>query len=175
MATKITITILFSLTAAFWFAADVSSAATAPAPAADCSTIILDMADCLSYVSGDANAKKPEGNCCAGLKKVLKTDVECLCEAFKNAAQFGVTLNMTRALDLPSACRVSAPPVSNCGLSIGTGVAPVVSPVGTPTSVAGANEISPAPAPGTSDSASLTATAFVSLVFVLVVSSSYSI
>lgn len=51
----------------------------------------------------------------------------------------------------------------------------VVSPVGTPTSMAGANEISPAPAPGTSDSASLTATAFVSLVFALVVSSSYSI
>ncbi|KAF7130875.1 hypothetical protein RHSIM_Rhsim10G0056700 [Rhododendron simsii] len=114
MAIKTTIPILLTLTAVL-FAADVCMAATAPVPAADCSSIILDMADCLSYVSGDATVKKPEGNCCSGLKKVLKTHAECLCEGFKNAAQFGVTLNMTRALDLPSACRVSAPPVSDCG------------------------------------------------------------
>ncbi|XP_058215909.1 non-specific lipid transfer protein GPI-anchored 11-like [Rhododendron vialii] len=173
MAIKTTIPILLSLTAVL-FAADVCMAATAPVPAADCSSIILDMADCLTYVSGDATVKKPEGNCCSGLKKVLKTHAECLCEAFKNAAQFGVTLNMTRALDLPSACRVSAPPVSDCGLSIGTGGigSPAISPVGRPTSIEGANEIvAPVPAPGTSGSASLTAQAFESLVFALVVAS----
>ncbi|KAE9444801.1 hypothetical protein C3L33_23300, partial [Rhododendron williamsianum] len=162
MAIKTTIPILLSLTAVL-FAADVCMAATAPVPAADCSSIILDMADCLTYVSGDATVKKPEGNCCSGLKKVLKTHAECLCEAFKNAAQFGVTLNMTRALDLPSAC-----------LSIGTGGigSPAISPVGRPTSMEGAKEIAaPTPAPETSGSASLTAQAFESLVFALVVAS----
>ncbi|KAI8554895.1 hypothetical protein RHMOL_Rhmol05G0132500 [Rhododendron molle] len=176
MAIKTTIPILLSLITAVLFAADVCMAATAPVPAADCSSIILDMADCLTYVSGDATVKKPEGNCCSGLKKVLKTHAECLCEAFKNAAQFGVTLNMTRALDLPSACRVSAPPVSDCGLSIGTGGigSPAISPVGRPTSMEGegAKEIAaPAPAPETAGSASLTAQAFESLVFALVVAS----
>lgn len=124
MAIKtITIPLIFLLLfkAGMWLGMAVGSTAPVPPAAAaggaECSSIILDMADCLSYVNGDATVKKPEGNCCSGLKKVLKTHAECLCEGFRNAAQFGVTLNMTRALDLPSACRVSAPPVSvtDCG------------------------------------------------------------
>ncbi|KAI3770219.1 hypothetical protein L6452_01345 [Arctium lappa] len=98
----------------------------APAPAADCSTVILNMADCLSYVTAGSTVKKPEGTCCSGLKTVLKTDAECLCEAFKNSAQLGVSLNVTKALDLPSACHINAPSATNCGMSLGTGAAPVV-------------------------------------------------
>ncbi|PSS17566.1 Non-specific lipid-transfer protein-like protein [Actinidia chinensis var. chinensis] len=88
---------------------------TAPAPAVDCSGVFLSLADCLSYVTGNDSVKKPEGTCCSGLKTVLKTEPECLCEAFKSSAQLGVTLNITRALALPSACHLSAPSVSNCG------------------------------------------------------------
>lgn len=91
-----------------------ASGHTAPAPAADCSSLVLNMADCLSYVTSGSTAQKPEGSCCSGLKTVLKTDAECLCEAFKNSAQLGVTLNVTKALALPAACRVSAPSVSKC-------------------------------------------------------------
>lgn len=87
----------------------------APAPAADCSTVILNMADCLSYVTNDSTATKPEGTCCSGLKTVLKTDAECLCEAFKNSAQLGVSLNITKALELPSACHINAPSATKCG------------------------------------------------------------
>ncbi|KAL0375978.1 UNVERIFIED_CONTAM: Non-specific lipid-transfer protein-like protein [Sesamum calycinum] len=113
------------------------------------------MADCLSFVTAGSTTKKPEGTCCSGLKTVLKTDAECLCEGFKNSAQLGVTLNVTKALTLPSACHVSAPSVSNCGLSIGTGAAPALSPLalapsivpGAPTATIGANDIAPAPAP----------------------------
>ncbi|XP_057497166.1 non-specific lipid transfer protein GPI-anchored 31-like [Actinidia eriantha] len=151
---------------------------TAPAPAVDCSGVFLSLADCLSYVTGDGSVKKPEGTCCSGLKTVLKTEPECLCEAFKSSAQLGVTLNITRALALPSACHLSAPSVSNCGLSIGGG-APATSPAGalspsTPTSVPGVSEITPAPGPRSSGSVS-PATSIVSLALALVFASFSSI
>ncbi|XP_072056361.1 microtubule-destabilizing protein 60-like [Arachis hypogaea] len=73
------------------------------------------MADCLSFVTNGSTTTKPEGNCCSGLKSVLKTAPQCLCEAFKSSAQFGVVLNVTKALALPAACKVSAPSASNCG------------------------------------------------------------
>ncbi|CAA3005271.1 non-specific lipid-transfer At2g13820 [Olea europaea subsp. europaea] len=98
-----------------------SASNSAPAPAADCSSLVLNLADCLSFVTSGSTTKKPEGSCCSGLKTVLKTDAECICEAFKNSAQLGVTLNVTKALTLPAACHVSAPSVSNCGLTAGGG------------------------------------------------------
>ncbi|KAK1440293.1 hypothetical protein QVD17_06118 [Tagetes erecta] len=102
----------------------------APAPAADCSTVILNMADCLSYVTADSTVTKPEGTCCSGLKSVLKTDAQCLCEAFKNSAQLGVSLNITKALALPSACHINAPSATNCGISLGSATAPALAPIG---------------------------------------------
>ncbi|KAL4374307.1 hypothetical protein AHAS_Ahas05G0168700 [Arachis hypogaea] len=83
------------------------------------------MADCLSFVTNGSTTTKPEGNCCSGLKSVLKTAPQCLCEAFKSSAQFGVVLNVTKALALPAACKVSAPSASNCGLSETPAAAPV--------------------------------------------------
>jgi hypothetical protein len=73
------------------------------------------MADCLSFVSNDSKTEKPEGTCCAGLKTVLKADAACLCEAFKSSAQLGVVLNITKAMSLPAACKISAPSAANCG------------------------------------------------------------
>ncbi|GAB4838328.1 Non-specific lipid transfer protein GPI-anchored 31 [Ancistrocladus abbreviatus] len=135
----------------------------AAAPAVDCSSLVLSMADCLTFVSNGSTVTKPEGSCCSGLKTVLRTDAECLCEAFKSSAQFGVVLNVSKALSLPSACHVTAPSASKCGLSLAPTAAPAISPVGVPSSSianapatsTGANEISPAPAPGNSGSAAL--------------------
>ncbi|XVF44733.1 hypothetical protein PTKIN_Ptkin02bG0147700 [Pterospermum kingtungense] len=96
--------------------------ATAPSPSSsssvDCSSLILNMADCLSFVSSGSEVSKPEGSCCSGLKTVLKADADCLCEAFKSSASLGVTLNVTKALTLPSVCKVSAPSATNCAISI---------------------------------------------------------
>ncbi|CAI9764492.1 unnamed protein product [Fraxinus pennsylvanica] len=160
---KFPIFCMFMLCACATFFTTAYSAA--PAPAVDCSSLVLNMADCLSFVTAGSTTKKPEGTCCSGLKTVLKTDPQCLCEGFKNSAQFGVTLNVTKALALPSECHVSAPSVSNCGLSIGsvTGAAPALSPLPLPpSSVAGApstgivaNEIAPTPAAGSSGSCGL--------------------
>ena len=43
---------------------------------------------------------------------VLKADVDCLCEAFKSGAQFGVVWNITKVAALHTACRVSSPSIS---------------------------------------------------------------
>lgn len=87
---------------------------TAPPPA-DCTTVVLSMSDCLSYVTNGSTTEKPEGNCCSGLKSVLKTNAGCLCEAFKSSSQFGIVLNNTKALALPAACGVHASPAAKCG------------------------------------------------------------
>ncbi|KAL8535052.1 hypothetical protein ACS0TY_010900 [Phlomoides rotata] len=71
------------------------------------------MVDCLSFVTAGGTTKL-EGTCCSGLKTVLKSDVGCLCEVFKNNAQLGVTLNVTKTLTLPAACHLSAPSIGNC-------------------------------------------------------------
>ncbi|XVE66523.1 hypothetical protein DITRI_Ditri08aG0086000 [Diplodiscus trichospermus] len=101
--------------------------AAAPSPSsssADCSSLILNMADCLSFVSSGSTVSKPEGNCCSGLKTVLKADPECLCEGFKSSASFGVTLNVTKALTLPAVCKVSAPSATSCATSLTPAGAP---------------------------------------------------
>ncbi|KAH6789978.1 Bifunctional inhibitor/lipid-transfer protein/seed storage 2S albumin superfamily protein [Perilla frutescens var. frutescens] len=152
-----------------------SAAHSAPAPAPDCSILVGNMVDCLSYVTAGGTAAKPEGTCCSGLKTVVKTDPHCLCDAFNNSAQLGVTLNLTKALALPAACHVSAPSLSNCALSTGIGAAPALSPssIGAPptTSIAG-NEGAPAPSLGSSGSSALTSSLeFLLLMAVAVVTS----
>ncbi|GFY89154.1 bifunctional inhibitor/lipid-transfer protein/seed storage 2S albumin superfamily protein [Actinidia rufa] len=153
-----TMTLLLSV-----LAISVVSNAGSPAPAVDCSTVVVSMADCLTYVTGASSVTKPEGNCCSGLKTVLKSNPQCLCETFKNSAQFGITLNVTKALSLPAACHVSAPSVSNCGLSLVAGAVPAATPAsavspipGGPTSSAGGNDLAPAPAPMMASSATPT-------------------
>ncbi|KAM7470450.1 hypothetical protein LguiA_008633 [Lonicera macranthoides] len=165
---KITTLVIFTTLALLCNAPNVYSAtqssapAPAPGPAVDCTGVILNMADCLSFVSNDSKVDKPTALCCSGLKTVLKTNAECLCEGFKNSANFGIVLNITKALTLPSACHVKAPPFSKCGISLGPSAAPVSSPTASAPST-GATEPTSAPPPGGSGSSELT----VSLVFLL--------
>lgn len=86
-----------------------------PAPTVDCSTVILNMASCLSFVTIGSTVEKPEASCCSGLKKVLDTNPACLCEGLKNS---GFKLNVTKASTLPVVCKLNAPPMSACGCKI---------------------------------------------------------
>ncbi|CAO2842088.1 unnamed protein product [Amaranthus hypochondriacus] len=152
---------------------------TAPPPA-DCTTVVLSMSDCLSYVTNGSTTEKPEGNCCSGLKSVLKTNAGCLCEAFKSSSQFGIVLNNTKALALPAACGVHASPAAKCGLSISPAAAPSpaaggisVSPAGAPAGavIAGApgtgiGELSPALAPSGNTGSSSTIAVSIQLIIV---------
>ncbi|KAK4564102.1 hypothetical protein RGQ29_006263 [Quercus rubra] len=159
MAAKLNLSVILCVLA-IWVVgyAQAGSSHHAPAPSVDCSSLILNMADCLSYVTNGSTVTKPEGTCCTGLKTVLKADAECLCEAFKSSASLGVVLNVTKATALPAACKVSAPSASNCGLSLTPAGAPGpvsdLTPKSSPRSVAPAtsvvNEISPSPAPAAS-------------------------
>ncbi|XP_050376884.1 non-specific lipid transfer protein GPI-anchored 31-like [Argentina anserina] len=166
MAPSSTLTLSLTLLLLAICGGHCASPPAAPAPAVDCSSLILNMADCLSFVSNDSKTQKPEGTCCTGLKTVLKADAACLCEAFKSSAQMGITLNMTKAMSLPAACKVSAPSAANCGLSVAPAGAPVatLSPQSAPTTsvaaapesaAAGGNAVTPAAAPASSASAVL--------------------
>ncbi|XVF67184.1 hypothetical protein PTKIN_Ptkin10aG0099800 [Pterospermum kingtungense] len=155
------------------FAVDAAHHHTAAAPSpssssVDCSSLILNMADCLSFVSSGSQASKPEGSCCSGLKTVLKADPKCLCEAFKSSASLGVTLNITKAMTLPAVCKVSAPSITGCAsVQPPTAGAPIAFS-------GGANEAAPAPAPGSSGSPVLSvSTIFLILGLIVMLVSAY--
>ncbi|KAG8097187.1 hypothetical protein GUJ93_ZPchr0013g36692 [Zizania palustris] len=95
-------------------AAAGGNSAEAPAPAADCTDALLSLAGCLSYVQEGSTVARPDAPCCSGLKEVVKKEVACLCQAFQGSQDFGVTLNVTKALQLPAACKVKTPPFSKC-------------------------------------------------------------
>ncbi|KAG8097166.1 hypothetical protein GUJ93_ZPchr0013g36692 [Zizania palustris] len=111
-------------------AAAGGNSAEAPAPAADCTDALLSLAGCLSYVQEGSTVARPDAPCCSGLKEVVKKEVACLCQAFQGSQDFGVTLNVTKALQLPAACKVKTPPFSKCHLSVPgvTGGAPAAAP-----------------------------------------------
>ncbi|TVU48105.1 hypothetical protein EJB05_07728, partial [Eragrostis curvula] len=107
--------LVLSLAAALMSVARVVDGASspAPAPAVDCMDALVSLAGCLSYVQEGSTVATPDPTCCSGLKDVVRNEVACLCQAFQGGQDFGVTLNMTKALQLPAACKVKTPPFSN--------------------------------------------------------------
>ncbi|KAL9259158.1 Non-specific lipid transfer protein GPI-anchored 11-like protein [Drosera capensis] len=128
-------------------AADKSSSST---PATDCSTVIISLTDCLTYVTNGSTLKKPQGTCCSGLKTVLKTNAQCLCEEFSKTGQLGISIDIARALTMPDACHIPSPGAGLCGTSL---LAPKASPAAAPAEgpsssvLSGGTVVTPAPAP----------------------------
>ncbi|KAK1305203.1 hypothetical protein QJS10_CPB11g01622 [Acorus calamus] len=78
-----------------------------------CNSAIVGLAPCLNYVTGSSSS--PTQSCCTQLASVVKAQPRCLCLLLNGGgSSFGVTLNETRALELPRACNVQTPPVSEC-------------------------------------------------------------
>ncbi|XP_077248904.1 non-specific lipid transfer protein GPI-anchored 11-like [Tasmannia lanceolata] len=113
--------------------------AQAPAPAPDCFSVLLNLSDCLTYVTPGSNETRPDKGCCPSLAGLVANSPFCLCQLLGNSSGLGFSVNLTRALGLPNVCRVSTPPLSLCSL---LGV-----PISSPT-------LSPGPASGISPSAS---------------------
>ncbi|KAK2393198.1 Bifunctional inhibitor/lipid-transfer protein/seed storage 2S albumin superfamily protein [Trifolium repens] len=128
MASKFSLILCIFAIWAIDFTNSASSSHNAPSPSVDCSLLVITMSDCLSFVTNNSTVTKPEGTCCSGLKIVLKSIPSCLCEVFENSAQFGLVLNLTKTLTLPSFCKVSAPSLFNCGLSDAPAPAPALAP-----------------------------------------------
>ncbi|KAE8077065.1 hypothetical protein FH972_015669 [Carpinus fangiana] len=98
-----------------------------------CTSVLIGMAPCLSYVSGSSST--PSSSCCSKLASVVQSQPQCLCTALNGSggAALGVTINQTLALALPSACNVQTPPISRCNAANGPASSPVGSPEGLPT------------------------------------------
>ncbi|KAF5743926.1 non-specific lipid-transfer protein-like protein [Tripterygium wilfordii] len=130
-----------------------SHTVAAPAPSVDCSMLIMNMADCLPFVSNGSGPSKPEKTCCTGFKTVLKADPDCICQAFKSSAQFGVVIDIKRAMALPAACGVHDSSAPTCGMSLSPASAPETSPTLSGLGPTSAQSVTPAPAPKSSSSA----------------------
>ncbi|CAL9767475.1 unnamed protein product [Musa acuminata subsp. burmannicoides] len=105
-----------------------------------CTTAIISLAPCLSYISG--NSSMPSSSCCSQLASVVKSQPACLCSVLNGgASSFGITVNQTRALAMPASCKVQTPPVSECNSVAG---GPAKSPTSSP--AAPATPANPAPA-----------------------------
>ncbi|TYH36568.1 hypothetical protein ES332_D13G273800v1 [Gossypium tomentosum] len=104
----------------------MSPSAMAPTP--DCMTNLLNLSDCLTYVEAGSNLTKPDKPCCPELAGLVESSPQCLCYLMdKNAtANYGINIDMERALKLPNVCHVKTPPVSLCSAIIGA-------PIGVPT------------------------------------------
>ncbi|XP_073005869.1 non-specific lipid transfer protein GPI-anchored 26-like isoform X2 [Typha latifolia] len=96
-----------------------------------CMTAIVSLSPCLNFITG--NTSTPSSSCCSSLASVVQSQPQCLCAVLGGAtSSLGVTINNTRALELPAACKVQTPPVSKCNA---VGGAPAASPTATPTPV----------------------------------------
>ncbi|KAL4200236.1 hypothetical protein AMTRI_Chr03g148730 [Amborella trichopoda] len=103
-----------------------------------CTTAIISLSPCLNYISG--NSSTPAPTCCSQLANVVSTQPRCLCTILGGGGSLGITINQTKALELPGACNVQTPPVSTCN---SPGGAPSVSPAGSPE-----GSVEPVPVPG---------------------------
>ncbi|KAL4034884.1 hypothetical protein IC575_003554 [Cucumis melo] len=107
----------------------ISGQAPAPGPAGevDCFTTLLNMSDCLSYVTAGSNDTKPNKQCCSELAGLVESSPKCLCELLSDPDKVGLTIDVDRAMKLPSQCRISTPPISLCsllGFPVGSSPAP---------------------------------------------------
>ncbi|XVE73100.1 hypothetical protein DITRI_Ditri11bG0090500 [Diplodiscus trichospermus] len=91
----------------------------AGANAQSCTTALTSLAPCLNYITG--NSSTPSSTCCSQLKTVVQSSPQCLCSALNGGASLGMTINQTLALQLPGACQVQTPPVSQCNGASPTG------------------------------------------------------
>ncbi|XP_068664237.1 non-specific lipid transfer protein GPI-anchored 29-like [Aristolochia californica] len=94
----------------------VGAQTTAPAPASqDCQTLAVnDLISCLDYVQPNSTAKAPAKDCCTGINEIFNSDPLCLCQLLLNSSSLGLEFNKTRALALPTVCKLNTPPVSIC-------------------------------------------------------------
>ncbi|ESQ38727.1 hypothetical protein EUTSA_v10028961mg [Eutrema salsugineum] len=139
-------------------------ATPAPGPSnSDCSTVIYDMMDCLSYLTPGSNDTMPGKACCDGIESVLKYNPKCICVGLQSSQSMGMALNNTRALAVPKTCKIpiAAP---HCGIIPGAstpgastpGVSPVSPSAGTPMTSPSSAE-SPTTSPSLAESPAMTA------------------
>ncbi|CAH9134519.1 unnamed protein product [Cuscuta epithymum] len=151
---------------------DAQAPAGAPSAAAeDCMTELLGMSDCLTYVEAGSNLTKPDKGCCPELKDIVNNHPVCLCKllADPNNNSVGIAIEVKKALNLPTACKIDSLSPSLCSI-LGINVAGVPAPApaegpssgaGSPSSVTdGSGGLASSPAAGKGASAAPRTTFF---------------
>ncbi|OMP01437.1 Plant lipid transfer protein/Par allergen [Corchorus olitorius] len=108
----------------FWAGANAQSS---------CTMAITSLAPCLNFITG--NSSTPSSSCCSQLQSVVQSSPQCLCSVLNGGASMGININQTLALQLPGACKVQTPPISQCNAatpSSSPSIPPATSPTGSP-------------------------------------------
>ncbi|KQK12770.1 non-specific lipid-transfer protein-like protein At2g13820 [Brachypodium distachyon] len=115
MAARARFSILLAMAAV---AASLAASANAQS---GCTAALVGLYPCMDYISGNGTA--PTDSCCSQLASVTKSQPQCLCAALggDSSSVGGMTINKTRALELPKECKVQTPPASRCSGSGGGG------------------------------------------------------
>ncbi|XP_062188931.1 non-specific lipid transfer protein GPI-anchored 5-like [Phragmites australis] len=91
----------------------VLASSQAAAQSNGCSSVMMTLSPCLDFIS--SKSLVPGISCCSVLAGVVQSDPRCLCMVLDGSAtSFGISINQTRALELPGVCKVQAPPISQC-------------------------------------------------------------
>ena len=86
-----------------------------------CTAALITRYTSRNYISG--NETSPTRTCCSQLATVVQSQPQCLCAAISGDSSSsigGVTIDKTRALELPKACNVVTPPASRCNCKCST-------------------------------------------------------
>ncbi|GAB2280639.1 hypothetical protein Dimus_015266 [Dionaea muscipula] len=119
----------------------VMGASPPPSPlASECSSSLVELSSCLSYVGGEAEAASEM--CCESVTSIYDSKQVCLCyiveEVYTDPSKFGVnSFNLTKLLRLPEACNIVGANATECIADLGL----------TPTSPGAAVFLSPPPSP----------------------------
>ncbi|CAN8242084.1 unnamed protein product [Cochlearia groenlandica] len=82
-------------------------------PSSSCVTTLTTLSPCLGYITG--NTTIPTQTCCSLLDSVIKSSPQCICSAVNSPIpNIGLNINRTQALQLPNACKIQAPPLTQC-------------------------------------------------------------
>ncbi|XP_062187968.1 non-specific lipid transfer protein GPI-anchored 5-like [Phragmites australis] len=78
-----------------------------------CSSVMMTLSPCLDFIS--SKSPVPGISCCSLLTDIIQSDPRCLCMVLDGSAtSFGISINQTRAMELPGVCKVQAPSISQC-------------------------------------------------------------
>ncbi|KAL0654757.1 hypothetical protein Bca4012_097448 [Brassica carinata] len=120
-------------------------------PSGSCVSTLTTLSPCLGYITG--NSTTPSQTCCSQLDSVIKSSPQCICSAVNSPIpNIGLNINRTQALQLPNACNIQAPPLSQCnGSLMATGPTTplgVLSPVESPAEKNPGVALTPTSSPG---------------------------
>lgn len=90
-----------------------------PAGAFDCVNGLINMSDCLTFVEAGSKLSEPGKACCPELAGLVETQPVCLCQLLADSVNvIGVKIELNKALELPSICKLNTPSTSLCSGTI---------------------------------------------------------